>query len=325
MGSGRLSGLDGLRGVAALAVLVHHVFGMPGGKGFLAVDFFFMLSGYVMARTYETRMGSPEGAAAFVRSRFERLYPVIFVASLLCIPWTIWHAGANAWWIIALNLLLIPTPALGQIYMLNPPAWSILLELFANLLHACGLHRIGRKTLLRLVGIGALVLGWFTAQGQTDTHNLYQLVVVGPVRVMVPYLIGVVLYRTWRDVPPLRVPALLTWGAMPAWMLITTLVVPDLWWTNLAFVLVLCPVLIAGGLSHNQPSRLLSLIGELSFPLYAIHAAVLLPMKDYQLGWLAQITGSLAAGLIFMIVVRWFNTWLKAKQQAVLRAEPAAT
>jgi peptidoglycan/LPS O-acetylase OafA/YrhL len=313
MDRGRLTGLDGLRGIAALAVLLHHVFVVPGSKGYLAVDFFFMLSGYVMARTYEARMALPEGGAVFMRERVRRLYPVIFFASLLCMPWTIWHAGENAWWIILLNLLLIPTPALGQIYMLNPPAWSILLELLANLAHALGLHRLSRAALTGLVVALLPLLAWFTAQGQTDSRSLYELLVVGPVRVLVPYGIGIVLYRLWRDVPPFKVPAPVTWGAMPVWLLAISLVPASPWWANFAFVVALCPLLIAGGLQHGKGSQALALIGELSFPLYAVHAAVLLPMKDYQLGWLPQIAGSLAAGLMFMLVMRRFSAWQRRR------------
>ena len=313
MTSGRLTGLDGLRGIAALVVLLHHVFVLPGSKGYLAVDFFFMLSGYVMARTYEARMAVPEGGANFMRERVRRLYPVIFFASLLCMPWTIWHAGDNAWWIILLNLLLIPTPALGQIYMLNPPAWSILLELFANLVHALGLHRLGKAVLAGLVAALLPLLAWFTALGQTDSRSLYELLAVGPVRVLVPYGIGVLLYRLWRDVPPFKVPAALTWGAMPAWLVLISMPAASPWLASFLFVVALCPLLIAGGLQHGRGSKVLGLIGELSFPLYAVHAAVLLPMKEYQLGWVPQVAGSLAAGLVFMLALRRFSAWQRRR------------
>ena len=313
MTSGRLTGLDGLRGIAALVVLLHHVFVLPGSKGYLAVDFFFMLSGYVMARTYEARMAAPEGGASFMRERVRRLYPVIFFASLLCMPWTIWHAGDNAWWIILLNLLLIPTPALGQIYMLNPPAWSILLELFANLVHALGLHRLGKAVLAGLAAALLPLLAWFTALGQTDSRSLYELLAVGPVRVLVPYGIGVLLYRLWRDVPPFKVPAALTWGAMPAWLVLISMPAASPWLASFLFVVALCPLLIAGGLQHGRGSKVLGLIGELSFPLYAVHAAVLLPMKEYQLGWVPQVAGSLAAGLVFMLALRRFSAWQRRR------------
>ncbi|MFM5908830.1 MAG: acyltransferase family protein [Novosphingobium sp.] len=323
MEKGRLSGLDGLRGMAALAVLLHHVFILPGGKGYLAVDFFFMLSGYVMARTYEARMAEPEACARFLRERFLRLYPVIFAASLFCMPWVIVHAGADAWWIIALNLLLVPTPALGQIYLLNPPAWSILLELFANWIHALGLHRMGRKGLLAVLAVLVPALAWFNFLGQATTRNLHELVVAGPVRVLVPYVLGIVLYRAWRDRPPIAVPALVTWGAMPAWLLIGSLLPGNLWWANVLFVVAICPLLIAGGLRMRTGSRLLAHLGELSFPVYAIHAAVVLPLKDMKAGWAAELFGSLLAGWLFMLALRQYARWRRPRRAGLAAAAAA--
>ncbi|MFM5932212.1 MAG: acyltransferase family protein [Novosphingobium sp.] len=314
MERGRLTGLDGLRGVAALAVLLHHVFILPTGKGYLAVDFFFMLSGYVMARTFEARMAEPDGCARFMRDRVARLYPVIFVASLFCMPWVFWHAGDNAWWIIALNLLLIPTPALGQIYMLNPPAWSILLELFANLVHGLGLHRLGKRAIAICLGLAVPVLAWLNFAGMATTRNLQELLLAGPVRVLVPYGIGILLYRLWRDRPPIAVPAVVTWGAMPLYFVLGSLAPWDLWWANVLFVVGVCPLLIAGGLRHGNGSRLLALLGEMSFPLYAIHAAVVLPLKDLKAGWAAELAGSLLAGLLFTWALRACNRWQRARR-----------
>lgn len=314
MAKGRLTGLDGLRGIAALAVLLHHVFVLPHGKGFLAVDFFFMLSGYVMARTYEPRMAEPGGWQWFMRERLRRLYPVVFFASLLCLPWLVWFAGADAWWIALLNLLLIPTPALGQLYLLNPPVWSIVLELAANFSHAIGLRRIGNRALGLMVVAMLPLLAWFTAQGQTESTTWFELLAVGPVRVLVPYGIGILLHRLWRDEPPVRIPASLTWLAMPAYFIFATFAPWNMWWADFLFVVALCPLLLAGGLCHGTNSRLAAFAGELSFPLYAIHAAVLLPMKALGVGWIPQLTGSLAAGWLFVLTQRSLSERRRARR-----------
>src|SRR5690606_9603166 len=83
--AGRLHGLDALRGVASILVLCFHVIGLFGqwrvfDRAWLAVDFFFMLSGFVMARTYESAMRDKRlGAIAFFRVRYRRLWaPVAF-------------------------------------------------------------------------------------------------------------------------------------------------------------------------------------------------------------------------------------------------------
>ena len=79
------------------------------------------------------------------------------------------------------------------------------------------------------------------------------------------------------------------------------------------FVVAVCPLLIAGGLRHANGSRLLALLGEMSFPLYAIHAAVVLPLKDINAGWPAELFGSLLAGWLFTLALRSYNRWKRAR------------
>ncbi len=133
----RLHGLDALRGVAALLVLWYHLHlsqhvGFYPFRGYLAVDFFFMLSGYVMARTYEGRM---RGGLWFLRKRFWRLWPTVTVGSLIGVVAAIVAGAADApGFLLAatLNLLLVPILWAGAAFPINTPIWSIFFELFAN-------------------------------------------------------------------------------------------------------------------------------------------------------------------------------------------------
>ena len=84
----RLSGLDALRGVAAIMVVLLHVNHLAGDAGwftagYLAVDLFFMLSGYVLARTFDRRLESDLSAMDFLVIRLRRLWPVMAVGALL--------------------------------------------------------------------------------------------------------------------------------------------------------------------------------------------------------------------------------------------------
>jgi peptidoglycan/LPS O-acetylase OafA/YrhL len=82
----RFSSLDGLRGLAAMAVMAYHVDHdwMPGGH--LAVDFFFCLSGFVIALNYQDRMrGGAIGVVRFMALRLARLYPMVLAGALLAI------------------------------------------------------------------------------------------------------------------------------------------------------------------------------------------------------------------------------------------------
>jgi len=88
----RLHGLDALRGIAALVVLAFHI-GLIYGlepiflNGWLAVDFFFALSGYVLARTYEGRLHKTIGAWQFSKKRFFRFWPVVLFGGAIGAPW----------------------------------------------------------------------------------------------------------------------------------------------------------------------------------------------------------------------------------------------
>lgn len=86
--------LDGLRGTAALLVLVYHIFeglAFAAGvdtisfmnHGYLAVDFFFILSGYVIGYAYDDRLASGMTAGQFIKRRLIRLHPMIIMGGLV--------------------------------------------------------------------------------------------------------------------------------------------------------------------------------------------------------------------------------------------------
>src|ERR1700744_3037299 len=82
--------LDGLRGVAALAVVTFHFMEWVYfdysknfiGHGFLAVDFFFCLSGFVIGYAYDDRIGKM-GILEFFKSRLIRLHPLVIIGSVI--------------------------------------------------------------------------------------------------------------------------------------------------------------------------------------------------------------------------------------------------
>src|SRR5690348_12833235 len=84
----RLNGLDALRGVAALVVAFHHlsVISVSRGLGelpFLAVDLFFVISGFVMARTYEERLQTTLSTPRFILLRYKRLWLPLAIGTML--------------------------------------------------------------------------------------------------------------------------------------------------------------------------------------------------------------------------------------------------
>ena len=114
----RLSGLDVLRGIAALWVLHYHTIKVVldghnfGSRGYLAVDFFFMLSGYVMARSYEDKFRQGYGLKSFFTARYRRVWPTMAIGGLISAPMlmcgglSFTGGGKWSWWLGALSFPL---------------------------------------------------------------------------------------------------------------------------------------------------------------------------------------------------------------------------
>lgn len=180
--------LDGLRGVAAFAVIWYHFFeafattpvDQRMNHGYLAVDFFFVLSGFVIGYAYDGRWrNNGMSAGQFMLRRVIRLHPlVIFSLVLGAIAYMI--QGSVRWdgtpmpismllLAILLGLFLIPVPAgtnadvrgNGEMFPLNGPSWSLFFEYIGSILYAVWLHKLSRKALTAvtvLSGIGLAMI-----------------------------------------------------------------------------------------------------------------------------------------------------------------------
>jgi len=296
MDRGRLTGLDALRGVAALVVFLGHVgyltgfFAIPAS--YLAVDFFFMLSGYVMARTYEHRLGDDLSAGAFLWLRLKRLWPVCAVGSALAIPLALLRP--NPALEIPLALLLVPTFTFGVLYPLNTPLWSIFFELLANLMHGMVLRRISLGGVVIVAAVTCLAIAARTHSYDLGSHPRSFL--YGLPRVLLPYSMGVWMWRKVRDHPPRMRPA---WAVAPVMVLAIFIFSagPD-GATRVAFVVIVCPLALLGGLQWNA-GKLGIIAGALSFPLYAVHFPLLSRAAFYgQSIWPAASLAIVSAALL---------------------------
>lgn len=176
--------LDGLRGVAAIMVVIFHISEAfsydPVEKvlnhGFLCVDFFFVLSGFVVAHAYQARMKSGRMTRwQFIKARLIRLQPMIVFATLLGAllfylqesPVYPGIKDASLGYLMA-NVLagvcMLPIPpewnvrANGEMLLLNIPQWSMFFEYIANILFCLIAFRLGRKGLVLLVAAFGLLL-----------------------------------------------------------------------------------------------------------------------------------------------------------------------
>lgn len=303
----RLPILDGLRGVAALLVVAFHLVEMhytdatqrPLNHAYLAVDFFFLLSGYVIGYAYDSRWGGMT-PWAFMKRRLIRLHPMVVIGSLFGAA-LFYFSGSSFFpkvdetpvstllLMTVLGALLIPLRPSDDIrgwdetYPLNGPAWSLFFEYIANILYALGLRRLGLKPLavLTVLFAGALVHLAVTAPGGSIsggwTLSPDQLN-IGFTRLLFPFFGGLLLYRLGRVI---RVKHAL-WIATA--VMVAVMVAPYVGdkespWINglyeasmIIFVFPLVVLVGAGGTLHSRLSeKVCDFLGELSYPLYLMH------------------------------------------------------
>ncbi len=337
--SHRFETLDGIRGIAAIAVMLFHcglTLDEPRmmGHGALAVDVFFVMSGFVVDRAYGARLRAGWPRKAFASARVAKLYPLYAAGLLLGAALQIVQlalqgravpVGALAFAMLAGALL---APLIGgdeqQVFPLNGPAWSLMTEALMNV--AFGLKPRWEPRLLgAAMGCAALALalaaidGVSLLQGGRSDH-LWVDVLRGAFGFGAGVLISKAAGR-W-SMPMLRG----RWAAAAAVALLGTMLLPrtraDLWFDPLA-ILLLCPATILLGTAHspsNGAVRLLcARLGALSYPLYIVHAPLLKLAAEVTpptSGYLASprglaVSGAAALALILAgVIAHWIEPTL---------------
>lgn len=298
--------LDGLRGVAAITVVWFHVFEAYAtshldqriNHGYLAVDFFFLLSGFVVGYAYDGRWPRLT-VAEFLKRRFIRLHPLVVVGALLgaalfyvqgCAAWDVARiSGARLAGATLLNAALLPaTPGgeirgVGEMFPLNGPSWSLLFEYIGTLLYAFWLRRLATTTLALVVGLAGCGLAAFAMWGPTgDVCVGFALtnenMLGGCLRLLFSFPAGLLLFRVFRPVP--------VRGAFWLGSLVVVAVAAGprlggsqhLAWNGLYDIVccvVVFPLLVYGGASAQiispATTRLCQFLGAISYPLYMVH------------------------------------------------------
>jgi peptidoglycan/LPS O-acetylase OafA/YrhL len=309
----RLVALDGLRGIAALLVLLYHALGETYGMtwfrgGYLAVDFFFMLSGFVVARAYEHRMDDLPG---FLRMRAIRLYPTI--AAGICVGAVAMLASgysSTTTAILAIMALLF-FPLMddkGQgIFPINGPQWSLLLEIIANVVHGLLLWRLNAKALAWIVAASfALLLfaSWF--HGSMAVGHIGNRLIAGIPRAMFGYTVGVLMFRL--SLPAVKWAVWVVFAALPVVLFLSGFVEH---WAAGPLTILLFPVIIAAGMNATLGEKMTAasgLLGALSYPLYAVHRPAMtlaLLIAPVTVGWKLGVLliVAIAAGYALALLV----------------------
>jgi peptidoglycan/LPS O-acetylase OafA/YrhL len=342
-GSSRFAVMDGLRGVAAMAVVLCHSWpdGGPVQNGPLAVDFFFLLSGFVIAHAYEDELRAGLIRAFLVR-RLIRLLPLVWLGAgggfLVALIHTLTHSGAPAALpaVVSsglLSLCLIPYlgPGLGEdTFSFNPPLWSLSFELAANLVYAVLARRLSSGVLVGIVATGLAVTVWGGGLGGGAKATLG----LGVPRVACGFFGGVLLHRLHRAG---RLPQLSGRFSVLSLALLSAVCCP--WvirgWTFLA-VYILFALIIAGavGARPGRLARFYLTLGVISYPLYALHWLTLFALMTiaihfdipYALHTPVVLANAVCAPFIAYAVALWYDAplrrYITVQRQRALQQVP---
>lgn len=327
--------LDGLRGVAAAMVVAFHLLEAHSGgnhlnqiinHGYLAVDFFFMLSGFVIGYAYDDRWNKMS-TGTFFKRRLIRLQPMVVMGSIVgaalfwfqdapCYPAMEGVSVGAVLLVMLLGCTLLPLPLKWDIrgwmemHPLNGPAWSLYYEYIGNILYALFIRKFSKTALTVLVAIAAcftvhrcltapagdIVGGW-----ALNWEQQY----VGLVRLMYPFFGGLLLSRLgWL----IRTRKNAFWWC--SLMIIVVLSVPriggeDGYWMNGLYeafcIICIFPVIVsmgAGGrITGKCSAAVCKFLGDISYPVYITHY----PLVYIYTAWAFNRQATLTEGLPYML------------------------
>lgn len=323
--------LDGLRGVAAMIVVAFHLFETYSdgphfqilNHGYLAVDFFFVLSGFVIGYAYDDRWDRMT-TWGFFKRRLTRLHPMIIAGSLIgaglffmgdapvfgLVMQTDWKTLLL---ILVLGCLMIPTPpsmdvrGWAEINSLNGASWSLMWEYVANILYALVIRRFSRLVLVVFVALSALLtldvalnIDFFGLL-EPRSYAAYTVIggfglspdqlYIGVSRLLYPFFAGLLLSRMGRLI---RVKGGFWWCSL---IVAAVLIAPYAGsesrpWTdglyNAAAILFVFPLVVAIGAGSSttdkRSSAVCGFLGRISYPLYITHY----PWIYVQMTWAAN-------------------------------------
>jgi peptidoglycan/LPS O-acetylase OafA/YrhL len=176
--------LNLLRGLAALAVVLFHaspIFGRQmAPSGYLAVDLFFILSGFVIAHVYDPRFAAGLTARSFILARMARFWPLFALGTVIGAGWTLLEnvvsppaalSISETLGISALSLLYIPRITGADLFPLNVPAWSLFFELIVNAAFAIFFAASRTRWLLVVIAVAGAVVACLAIADRFDAQS----------------------------------------------------------------------------------------------------------------------------------------------------------
>ncbi|MCC8170302.1 MAG: acyltransferase [Parabacteroides sp.] len=333
--------LDGLRGVAALFVIWYHVFEAfatsPADQGlnhgYLAVDFFFILSGFVVGYAYDDRWKTTMTTKNFFKRRIIRLHPMVVLGAVLgaitfCLQGSVKWDGSYVPFILviaALQLSIFLIPAVpgsgaevrgnGEMYPLNGPSWSLFFEYIGNILYALFIRKLSTRALKVLVAVAAIGLASFAIFNFSGFGHLgvgwslsgYNLP-GGFLRVLFSFSAGLLMSRIFKPIK-IRGAFWICTLVIVALLSVPYLGGADSPWINGLYdsvcVILVFPLLVylgaSGRTTDKKSSAVCKFLGDISYPVYIVHYPFM--YLFYAWIWAGELTFAqtwpVAVGLFF--------------------------
>jgi peptidoglycan/LPS O-acetylase OafA/YrhL len=304
--SSRLLTLDAMRGLAAVAVILWHLnfVGPLAQSGYLAVDFFFLMSGVVIAKAYQDRLDRGLTLLDFLMERLIRLYPLYFLGFLIGLVRLVGqiaanHPGRMTWPDLGIsavfNLLMLPSPVTALLAPINIPSWSLFFELLVNMVWAGALIKASTGTLAAYVAfLGVALCAAVMAAGSAQGGWIWAEIHLGVIRSFFGFGLGVLLTRSIgrkraRDsvlsvMAAISLCAIFVVGIPPQYRAVYDLVA----------ILLFFPAIVCMGATFNPPAglkRVAHALGDISYPVYMLHFG-----PTFTLSYIARKFG-LSAGI----------------------------
>ena len=351
--------LDALRGVAAIMVVSFHLFEAHAtsrfnqiiNHGYLAVDFFFLLSGFVVSYAYDDRWNSMS-IGSFFKRRLVRLQPMVIMGSIIgaiCFYfqtsglWPMIHTVpiGKMLIIMLIGFTLIPIPismdirGWNEMHPLNGPGWSLFFEYIANIFYALFIRNFSKKALSVLVILsGVALIHLAVTQGDViggwslDATQLH----IGFARMMYPFFAGLLLNRIGKLV---KMKSAFLWCSL---LIFIVLALPrfgskDQLWMNGLYesisIIFIFPLIVflgaSGEVIGKYANRICKFLGDISYPIYITHYPLIyiytawvynkkVPLKDgYPIGILVLISAIIIAYGCLKLYDEPVRLWLKNK------------
>lgn len=265
----RLHGLDALRGVAALLVLSFHAREVVriNPHGYLAVDLFFVLSGFVLSHAYGAKLREGMGMGRFAVLRMIRLYPLYLAGACF----GLWLDGGTLPTFVGIPALASP----HDLYPGNNPLWSLVAEVLASLAFVRLVRWRSPLLIGAAVALGLLFLKVMLVAGHANLGSNWPTAIAILPRTGFSFIVGILLYRLFQRRGKERPPSVMSW-TLPLLFAGLTFLPDDMPLVDIVVVFAVIPALVYAGATYPVAfPRVAVWLGLVSYPVYASHAPLL--------------------------------------------------